>query len=630
MPTQAELAAMFEGGSPAQQDLAAAFESAAPRERSISEELMRQLGLTARAGIEGVGAIPNMIGDVVGLNSSKGLSDLLTRAGLPVPEGDIENLSQSVVKGGASSLLPIGVGAQLAKAGGTPATRGVGQMLAKDAGKQVALSGVAGGAADIAAQSGADELGQLGAGIGSTVLASLLARGAAPIARSIHNIADSTTSKGATRAAGRVAVDVSKDRAGAVARALREGEPVETAAQAAVPAGSAEFAGLEAMVAGRNPSIYGPDGTIVKSQAQYIDELWKGLQASTRSLREAELAGANVAGDVGERLRAEVAQKKASLAAALQIGGKAATESAQQAVLADRPLVPVEGMPRLSSRYSHNTDRVPEWASTADDATAIAAQRRSEAGFKERQLESIAAHGMKPLTVESIIGNIDQKLSTPGLRSSDTANTVLSSFKDKILATVGPNGIIDSRDLYTIRKEMGNKIKVLARQEQWDKALTEGLVHDVQHSIDRAIGGASGSLRRDGTSDWTDYLKRYSEGAKRIEGITERQDIAKRMGNAGREEAQRIFNAEGTPVTLPNLLSRPMMVANAMIRFLEGKGGQATRNELSRLMQPQNKEELARVMEMEMAIRGGKSTLADMMKRAGTSGLIGGSSPSGQ
>lgn len=626
MATQAELAAMFGSGSAPQEDLASAFESASPvQDRTIGEELMRQLGLTGRAIAEGVGAIPNMIGDAVGLNSTKGFSNLLTKAGLPVPSGDLENLSQSVVGGGASAVLPIGVGAQMAKSA-APVARGVGQTLSADAGQQIALSGVGGGAAHIAGEAGAGPGGQLAAGIAAPVLTMLAGKGIAPVARSISNVVDSTTNAGATRAAGRVAVDVSKDRAGAIARALKEGEPVETAAQAAVPAGSAEFAGLEAMVAGRNPSVYGPDGTIVKGQADYVDQLWKDLQASTRSLREAELAGANVAGDVGERLRAEVAQKKASLADALQTGGKAATESAQQTVLSEKPWSPVAGHPRISGRYTHNADRAPEWAGTAGDANAIAGQRRVEAGFKERQLESISAHGMKPLTVETIVGNIDQKLSTPGLRASDTANTVLTSFKDKILATVGPNGVIDSRDLYTIRKEMGNKIKVLARQEQWDKALTEGLVHDVQHSIDQAIGGASGSLRRDGSSDWTDYLKKYSEGAKRIEGIENRKEVAGRMGNAGREEAQRVFNAEGTPVTLPNLLSRPMMVANAMIRFLEGKGGQKTRNELSRLMQPQNKAELARVMEMEMALRTTGVPMAEIMKNSGRAGLVGGSS----
>lgn len=635
MASSAELEAMFNSAPPSQKDLGAMFESAAPaattsskqpqapRERGYGEEVLRQLGLTARAVAEGVGSLPNAVGDAVGLDSSRGWRNLLTKVGLPEAQTDMEKLSQFVVGGGASAALPIGAGSQMAK-GTSEAVRRIGTELSRDAGKQMALSGVAGGAAGAAAEAGGNGLEQMGVGTAAAVLAALAARGTSSAAGRVRDIADAAFGpNGATRAAGRVAVDVSKERAGAVARALRNGEPTETAAQAAVPAGSAEFAGLEQMVAGRNPSIYGPDGTIVKAQSAYVDQLWNELNAATRQLREIELSGANVAGEVGARLKQQIAEKQASLAAALQTSGRAATESAQQQVLADTPWFPVSGMPRISGRYTHNTDRVPEWASAADDANAIAAQRSLEKSAREFQLNSISAHGMQPLTVGNIISNIDAKLSTPGLRASDTATTVLGAFKDKIQSIVGPDGVIDSRDLYTIRKEMGNRIGVLARQEQWDKRLTEGLVHDVQKSIDEAIGMASGSMRKDGSSGWTDYLKKYSEGAKRIEGIGERQEVAARMGNAGREEAQRIFNADGVPVTLPNLLSRPMMVANAIVRFMDGKGGQKTRDELSRLMQPQNKDELARVMQAEMALRTGRNSMADMLRSATVSGAYG-------
>lgn len=629
---QATLAAMFAEGRPDQSQLAAEFEQAAPiapqqgvpQDRTVLQELGRQLGLTGRAAFEGITAPANMIGDAVGLNSSAGVRDMLTKIGLPKPETDIERVSNAVVQAGSSMAVPVGVGSMMAQSA-PGAVRNIGQVLASQPGQQGAYAGVAGGAAQLTAEGGGDQFDQMAAGLLAAPTLAMALKAGAPVARQIGHVADSAFAKdGPKRAAGRVAVDVSKDQAGAVTRALREGEPVETAAGAAAPAGSAEFAGLEQMVAARRPSVFGPDGTVAKSQAQYIDDMWKDLNNATRQLREAELSGANVAGDIGDSLRQQIAQKKASLAAALQTSGRAATESAQQGVLADRPFVPVAGQPRISSRHSHNTDRVPEWQSAADDAANIAGQRRTEAGLKQFQLDSIAAYGMKPLTVDSIIGQINTRLNTPGLRASDTAQAVLGSFRDKIASVVGDNGVIDSRDLYTIRKEMGNKIKMLSRQEGWDKAMTEGLVKDVQKSIDDAIGSASGSIRRDGTSDWTDYLKKYSEGAKRIEGITERAETANRMGNAGRQEAQRVFNAEEVPITLPNLLSRPIMVANAIIRFMEGKGGQKTVNELSRLMQPQNKEELAALMQAELARRVPAQRTSSVLQRAAGAGAMGG------
>src|SRR6185503_3367056 len=59
-------------------------------ERPMAERLGRQAGLTARYGVEGLTAIPNMVGDAFGLNSSEAVSNFLTKMGLPVPEGSQE------------------------------------------------------------------------------------------------------------------------------------------------------------------------------------------------------------------------------------------------------------------------------------------------------------------------------------------------------------------------------------------------------------------------------------------------------------------------------------------------------------------------------------------------------------
>jgi hypothetical protein len=98
-------------------------EQPAPKqERPFGQELARQAGLTARAGITGVAGLPLMAGDALNtlINKiagtqlqmpSQALQPLLTRAGLPEPQGSTERISQEV----ASALAGVGGTAGMAK-----------------------------------------------------------------------------------------------------------------------------------------------------------------------------------------------------------------------------------------------------------------------------------------------------------------------------------------------------------------------------------------------------------------------------------------------------------------------------------------------------------------------------------
>jgi len=87
---------------------------APPPERTSEENLARQFGLTARAGITGATGIPMMAGDalnalinsIAGTNlppATQSLQNLMTQAGLPKPETKVERISGDV----AASLAGI-------------------------------------------------------------------------------------------------------------------------------------------------------------------------------------------------------------------------------------------------------------------------------------------------------------------------------------------------------------------------------------------------------------------------------------------------------------------------------------------------------------------------------------------
>ena len=99
-----------------------AGQPAPQQERPFGQELARQAGLTARAGLTGVAGLPLMAGDALNalINKiagtqlqmpSQALQPLLTRAGLPEPQGSRERISQEV----ASALAGVGGTAKLAQ-----------------------------------------------------------------------------------------------------------------------------------------------------------------------------------------------------------------------------------------------------------------------------------------------------------------------------------------------------------------------------------------------------------------------------------------------------------------------------------------------------------------------------------
>jgi hypothetical protein len=137
-------------------------------ERTMGSELARQAGLTARAGITGVAGLPLMAGDALNtlINKiagtqlqmpSQSLQPLLTRAGLPEPQGANERIAQEA----ASALAGVGGVAKLAQ---TLAPKALGTgLLTENMGLQaigaIGGAGAAGAGREYGDVGGAGQLG---------------------------------------------------------------------------------------------------------------------------------------------------------------------------------------------------------------------------------------------------------------------------------------------------------------------------------------------------------------------------------------------------------------------------------------------------------------------------------------
>lgn len=345
--------------------------------------------------------------------------------------------------------------------------------------------------------------------------------------------------------AGKIAREVAGDRIAAIRAALQAAPEDLTAAQAASGVNKAawqtlgdfaaktddisaalkrqfddELAQLQRMAEG---------GNATEARAAYEQSIQR-LNQLTSDLRRTELGAANQAGQTINRLAPQLQQRQTSMVNALREGmpmgaplpGQATvhagTEAAQRAAAgqaqAER-IVPGQ-IPAISARQAARTQMAAsqQWQETSDIFADIAKQRRAEAGFLERQIGSLADHGLQPLDAVAITGAIDTKLNQPGLRASSNVTKVLQAVKDDINnLTARGGGVIDANDLYTLRKEGINEriLQILGQTDPKVSAkVTRKVLEEVRPLIDDAIEKAGGT-------GWRDYLKTYSQGMQAID-----------------------------------------------------------------------------------------------------------------
>lgn len=296
---------------------------------------------------------------------------------------------------------------------------------------------------------------------------------------------------------------------GAFQRQLERSQVVGTAAR---------FAGREAEQEAARLATLGADETGIP-----LMQAFRGAQ--TAPLREEALAQANIAGTtLGPRLEAQLASREASLIDALQQQGQLESLAAQQGLIAQRPFAPMAeaGVPAISGRYSVASTTAADAIDAAKLTGDILSQRKAEAAFKRLQVQSLADEGFYALKIDPIINKIDDILQTPGKRS-EVAEKSLSKLKEKLEKKATPSGVIDSRDLYTFRKELASDIATFAEETKTPvtKELA-GLEINIRKTIDNAIEKAGGV-------SWKDYLKNYADYSEKINRMEIGQALAQKL-----------------------------------------------------------------------------------------------------
>lgn len=453
----------------------------------------------------------------------------------------------------ANALRSSGFSTGIVTKGAPLATR------ATDIGARVIGGGTVGGAT--AALTNPDEI-STGAEVGAALsMAPPIVKG---LAKSAGFLADAFSGKLAQVSAGKISREVAGERIGAIRAALAAAPEDLTAAQATAGIQNNALQALGAMTSKTDEMSTllkkqfddelavlqraAEGGNATEARAAYEQSI-KRLNQLTADMRNVELQAANQAGQTVNRLTPQMQQRQTSMVNALRegmpanlpsgaagipapgvAGIHAGTEALQRANVAEdaarRLMVQrsqgARGVMSEAPFSGANDKRIEsanrfvseQWQAASDEFANIAKQRRAEAGFIERQIGSLEAHGLRPLDAGAITGAIDAKLAQPGLRASSNVTKVLQAVKDDIAnLTEKGGGVIDAHDLYTLRKEGINE-RIMQIMGQTDPKIsakvTRSVLQEVRPLIDDAIEKAGGT-------GWKDYLKTYSQGMQAID-----------------------------------------------------------------------------------------------------------------
>jgi len=247
-------------------------------------------------------------------------------------------------------------------------------------------------------------------------------------------------------------------------------------------------------------------------------------------MRETALEQANVFGQNVPRLQADVAQREAQLIENLRAQGRTATGEAQALVRESTApqggqIGAVAGMPmKFPDRYKGNYELAKSLSGAVQEFADPIAQRKSELAFKQLQLKSVADEGFYPLSTSPLLTRIEQSLQKPGERANTLLTTSLDSLKTKLNSLTDENGIINSLDLYQVRKEIGDDIRAfLTQRNQSFGAQATNVESTIKKILDDSINKASG------TNLWSNYLTNFAEHSKKINQMEVGQTLVDKL-----------------------------------------------------------------------------------------------------
>lgn len=167
---------------------------------------------------------------------------------------------------------------------------------------------------------------------------------------------------------------------------------------------------------------------------------------------------------------------------------------------------------------------------------------KQKADILKAQVENIKANGYYPLTSKSLIDKIDTMSNSPGLRSNEMLTYAISKLRGKLDKLTDERGIINSADMYNVRKEISEDLAEYIGSKNLNnasfRAQATGAETSLKKLIDTEINKASGS------NLWTDYLSKFAEHSRKIDQLELGQGLKQKItGQFSEETAGKFLQA---------------------------------------------------------------------------------------
>lgn len=252
-------------------------------------------------------------------------------------------------------------------------------------------------------------------------------------------------------------------------------------------------------------------GGTTQTEAKAAQEGAKNaLNTALEPVKRNELAAANVAGTTGKQLQTEA--DRMALAAANKVDDVRRFEAAIPRAKAMAKAKVAETGLSGTGVYNYPAELAKKADEVATQAADASLNFGNAARFKQAAVDSLEAHGLRPLTPDSVIANINQIGKNPEFAGNKDIAVSLGRVADDIKAWTNSGGVIDAFALDSIRKNSVNAaIRDLypTADAKTQKQLAAGVLSKVKPLIVDAIESSGGT-------GYGKYLEDYAVGANKI------------------------------------------------------------------------------------------------------------------
>ena len=237
-------------------------------------------------------------------------------------------------------------------------------------------------------------------------------------------------------------------------------------------------------------------------------EMQKLLNEKLIPTLKTEMEAANIAGRMVPGMERQVAALEGAAADKVQ-DVRRMTAAAERARGTQE--VPVPGFPRVSTQITYRGDLARAADQFAEDAAEASLRLGEGARFAQAAMQSLEAHGLRPLRADSINRAITQRLSDPRLAPGNRdLQTALTRVGEDIQQWTNANGVIDAWALDTIRK---NSINAYVNSLPLNPKQARSLAADLTEQIKPVLIDA---VERAGGTGYRQYLMDYAKGMQLI------------------------------------------------------------------------------------------------------------------